>query len=211
MTIPLTLKQRATGAQPRAMRREGRIPAVLYGHRGTQSLALELEQRTAEDLLKRVTINNTILPLKVERGWSGDVLLREVQHDAVGGKLLHLSFFAVAGHGSITLDLPLVFTGEAVGVKMDGGLLEKVLTQLTVNTPPTDVPEAIEVDISTMQVGDMLYVKDLVLPPGIEVVNTPDLVVAHLTPSPTGRALQSMDAAESAVEQPGEQPATAAG
>ncbi|AGY56859.1 50S ribosomal protein L25/general stress protein Ctc [Gloeobacter kilaueensis] len=195
MTTQLTLKRRAADARPRAMRREGRLPAVLYGHRGTEALALEIDQRSVDDLLKRVHVNNTIFDLKVQRGWSGKVLLREVQHDTVSRTPLHLSFFAIAGHGSIALDLPLVFHGVPQGVKVGGGLLEKVLTELSVTAPPERVPDTIEVDVSAMQVGDILYIKDLHLPEGIEVAH-PDLAVATVIPSPTRRELESIAAAE---------------
>lgn len=165
---------------------------VLYGHRGTQSLLLEIEAKAAEELLKKVTVNNTILNLKVQRGWSGDVLLREVQRDTRKLKPIHLSFFAIAGHGSITLDLPLAYVGEPVGVKVDGGLLERSLTSLSVSAAPAQVPEAIEVNVGGLGVGDVLYVRDLDLPDGVEATVNLETAVATVIPSTTGRDLEAL-------------------
>lgn len=200
MTTQVTVQNRTPGINPRALRRSGKVPAVLYGHRGTKSVSLELDMRDVESLMKQVTVNNTVFQLQVERGWSGDVLLREVQRETLRGTPEHLSFFAIAGHGPIAINLPLVFTGESRGVKIDGGVLEKLLTELSVSGAPDEIPEAIEVDVSNLGVGDILYLKDLHLPEGVEVSADPDLVVATIAPSATRRELQVLEAEQAQTE-----------
>jgi large subunit ribosomal protein L25 len=201
----ITAARRSSGINPRALRRSGRIPAVLYGHRGTESLSVELDAHDVEVLLKHAVVNNTVCQLKVARGWSGKVLLREVQLDAFQNRPLHLSFFAIAGHGSIHLDVPLVLHGEPVGVRVDRGVLDRTLDHLSVVAAAEAIPEVIDVDVSHLGVGDVLYVGDLVLPAGIEATNPPDTAVVTVTPSTTGLELESIASEDEAL------PATVAG
>lgn len=182
----------------RALRRMGKVPAVIYGQQGTESLSVELDWKDVETFLKDAVVNNTVCDLKVQRGWSGKVLLREVQLDVLKRKPLHLSFFALAGHGSIHLDVPLVFTGEPVGVRIGRGLLDRSLTHLSIMAGADQIPDAIEVDVSHMEVGDIFYVSDLVLPAGVEATNSGDTPVVLIAPSLTGRELESIDTEEAA-------------
>jgi large subunit ribosomal protein L25 len=184
MELTVECQKRPEGSKPKALRRSGLIPASLYGHKGTESISLTLNAKTVERLLKKGSVNNTLIELNItDIPWRGKTLLREVQTHPAKGWPYHLSFFAVAGHGSTTVEVPLYFVGEAVGVKLEGGIVDPVLTELQVECLPDNIPDAIEIDVSNMHVGDSLKVHELVLPPDVTVVGEPErIVVTVLTP-----------------------------
>lgn len=169
MELTIECKTRPESAKPNAIRREGKIPAVLYGHNGTESVALVVEGREAERLLKKAVVNNTVITINVpELPWSGKTLLREVQTHPSKGSLYHLSFFSFAAHGSITVTLPIHFVGIADGVKTYGGMLDTVINELPVQGQPDKMPDFIEVDVSNMAVGDAIHIGDVKLPEGVQ-------------------------------------------
>ena len=184
MEFTVECQKREAGSKPRALRRAGLIPANLYGHKGTESISLTLKAKTVERLLKEGSVNNTLIDLNIpDIPWRGKTLLREAQIHPAKGWPYHLSFFAVAGHGSTTVEVPLRFVGESVGVKQEGGILDPVLTEVQVECLPDNIPDAIEIDVSSMQLGDALKVHELSLPPGVTILGEPErIVVTVLSP-----------------------------
>lgn len=181
MEIAVECQKRAEGSKPNALRRSGLIPAVLYGHKGSESISLTILAKTVETLLKQRVVNNVLIDLDIpEISWKGKTLLREVQRHPWKGFPYHLSFFAVGSQDSLEVELSLRFIGEAVGVKMGGGLLDTVMMQLAVKCKPDSIPDAIEIDISNLNVGDALHIHELVLPPGVVAVGEPNQVVVSV-------------------------------
>jgi large subunit ribosomal protein L25 len=159
------------------LRRSGLIPAVLYGHKGAESVALTLNAKDAETLLKKATINNTLVQVKIpDISWSGKALLREVQTHPWKNALYHVSFFSVAAQESLNVMVQLHFVGEPAGIKQ-GGVLEVVISELQVQCAPENIPESIEIDVSNMQIGDVIRVEELVLPPGVTPLSEPERTV----------------------------------
>ncbi|HEY9809721.1 MAG TPA: 50S ribosomal protein L25/general stress protein Ctc [Halomicronema sp.] len=177
MELTLECSKRPEGSKANALRRSGFIPAVLYGHNGTDSISLTVEAKTVETLLREAKVNNTLIDLKIADGWSGKTLLREVQSHAWKGFPYHLSFFAVSSQDSLEIELALNFVGTATGVKNDGGILDPILTQLAVRCKPDSIPESIDIDVSGMEIGDALHVNELNLPEGVTPVGELDRVV----------------------------------
>lgn len=200
MEVTVECKKRPEGSKPNALRRSGLIPASLYGHKGAESVALTLNAKDAETLLKKATVNNTLVQVKIsDLSWSGKALIREVQtHPWKKTELYHLSFFSVAAQDSLEVVVPLHFVGEAVGVKEDGGVLEPVLTELQVQCAPDKIPEMIEIDVSKLKAGDTLRVEELVLPQGVTALNEPDTTVVTIAaPLSVTEALAEEAAADS--------------
>jgi large subunit ribosomal protein L25 len=184
MDVTVECQKRAEGSKPNALRRSGLIPAVLYGHKGAESVELTLTAKTAETLLKKATVNNTLVDVQIpDLSWSGKALLREVQtHPWKRTEIYHLSFFSVAAQESLNVAVPLHFVGEAAGVK-DGGVLEPILTELQVQCAPGNIPESIEIDVSHLQSGDVLRIEELVLPEGVTSLIEPgEMVVTIAAP-----------------------------
>ncbi|NEP46752.1 MAG: 50S ribosomal protein L25/general stress protein Ctc, partial [Okeania sp. SIO2H7] len=169
------------GSKTRALRRSGLIPAVLYGHNGSESVALTVEAKTVQQLLKDASINNTLIKLNIpDLPWNGKTLLREVQTHPWKGYPYHLSFFSISTQDSVEVEVPLNFVGESVGVKMEGGVLDLILSELQVKCKPDSIPESIDIDISPLHLGESLHVNQLTLPEGVTSVGEEERVVASI-------------------------------
>ncbi len=200
MEIAVECQKRAEGSKPNALRRSGMIPAVLYGHKGSESISLTIKAKTVEQLLKKHVVNNALIDLSIpDLSWSGKTLLREVQVHPWKGYPYHLSFFSVATQDSLEVELSLRFVGEAVGVKLEGGMLETVLTQIAVKCKPDSIPDAIEVDISNLKVGDALHIHELVLPAGAEALGDPSQVVVTVLATKASPEEEAEEAAAAAA------------
>ncbi len=183
MAITVESLKRPEGSKPRALRRSGLIPANLYGHKGTESISLTIEAKTVERLLKKASVNNTLIDLNVtDIPWRGKALLRELQIHPAKGTPYHLSFFAVAGHGDTTVEVRFRFVGTAIGVKQDGGVLDTVITELQVSCAPENIPDVIEIDVTNLQMGDSLSINDIVFPEGVTPLIEPERLVVSVLP-----------------------------
>ncbi|MBN3895430.1 MAG: 50S ribosomal protein L25/general stress protein Ctc [Nostoc sp. NOS(2021)] len=183
MAITVESQKRPEGSKPRALRRAGLIPANLYGHKGTESISLTIDAKTVERLLKRASVNNTLIELNVaDAPWRGKTLLRELQIHPAKGTPYHLSFFAVAGHGDTTVEVRFRFVGTAIGVKQDGGVLDTVITELQVSCAPENIPDVIEIDVTNLQMGDSLNIGDIVFPEGVTPLAEPERLVVSVLP-----------------------------
>jgi large subunit ribosomal protein L25 len=171
MQLSIECTTRPTNSNPRALRRSGRVPATVYGHKGAESTAISLDVKDTTTLLRHAKINNTMIDLNVTDGdFKGVAILREVQAHPYKNNIYHLSFFAIGAQSSIEVAIPLHFTGVPVGVKVDGGTVEVLMNQIKVACPPNLVPESLEVDITDLQVGKGIHVGDISLPEGVTLV-----------------------------------------
>ena len=206
MELTIECQKRETGSKPRALRRSGLIPANLYGHKGTESISLTLKAKTVETLLKRNVVNNTLIDLNIpELPWRGKTLLREVQIHPAKGWPYHLSFFAVAAHGNLDVEVPLHFVGESVGVKLEGGILDTIIMALKVQCAPDNIPDGIEVDVSNLHAGDSIRIEELNLPQGVTTVVDSDQIVVSVLGRQSGAEAAELELeaeAEAEAEQP---------
>ena len=174
MQVTVECQKRPEGINPRALRRQGLIPAALYGHNGTESISLVMKHKEAELLLKEASVNNTLVDLSIpEISWNGKALIREVQTHPWKRTLYHLSFFSVSANKSLELVVPLKLVGQSIGVKQ-GGVMEHLLNELKIQCQPDRIPESIDINISDMTLGSTLRVRELVLPEGITALDDPD-------------------------------------
>jgi len=165
----------------RKLRAAGRVPAVLYGH-GQDTVPLSVDARELQHLFHKAASANVLVDLMVE-GTAHLSIAREVQRDHIHSRVLHVDFLAVRRDETITVDVDVVEVGEAAGVKA-GGVVEHHLRQVHVEAFPQDVPEHIEVDISPLEIGDMIHVSDLVPPTGVTILTNPeDAVLSVITPA----------------------------
>jgi len=190
MELTVECQKRPEGSKPNALRRGGMIPANLYGHKGAEAISVVVDAKTAELMLKKASVNNTIIDLNIsDLPWRGKTLVREVQSHPCKGNIYHISFFAVAAQEFVDVEVPLHFVGDAVGVKQEGGIVDTLATTLQIRCNPNNIPEAIEINISNLHVGDSLYIHELVLPSGATVVgDTEQAVVTILSPQKTTAA-----------------------
>jgi large subunit ribosomal protein L25 len=176
-SIALVTQPRAgRGSQAaRRLRREGLIPAVLYGHK-EETVCVALPR---EELEKAIRHGVRVVDLKAD-GKEGKALIRDVQWDHLGKELLHVDFARVAVDERIVVTVPLEIRGQAPGVNA-GGTLDQPIHTLSVECLAISIPESIRVNVGELQIGSAIHVRDLVLPPGVKVMSDPDAIVVHVT------------------------------
>jgi large subunit ribosomal protein L25 len=165
----------------RTHRREGRVPAILYGH-GEDSVSLTVDRNGLDRLVHSISIENTIVDLDVEGG-GYKVLIREIQRHPVRKDFVHVDFFHVAMDEKIHLEIPVVIVGTAEGVKNKGGILDHQLREIEVYCLPGNIPEKIEVDVSALDIGESIHVSDLDLGDVDVETDLDRTVVAVLAPT----------------------------
>ncbi|NBD32864.1 MAG: 50S ribosomal protein L25/general stress protein Ctc [Cyanobacteria bacterium] len=189
-TVQFECQTRPEGSKPRALRREGLIPAALYGHKGAESMSLVAKAKDVELLLKNASVNNTLVEVNVpEVSWKGKALIREVQTHPWRPDIYHLSLFAVAGQDSVEVVVPINLEGEAEGVR-EGGLLEQVITELTIQCPPSQIPEVINIDVTEMPIGTTLHISELNLPEGVTASDDPERTVLTIVEARTEEPIE---------------------
>lgn len=199
MNITIECKTRPEGSKPRALRREGLIPAALYGHDGSNSISLTIPAKEAQLLLKSAAANNTLIDIKVpEISWQGQAIIREVQAHPWKKTLNHLSFFSVSSSQILELVVPVVTVGKAIGVKQ-GGVVEQVINELNITCAADKIPESIEINIEDFEIGKILHVGEVVLPEGITVLDDPDApVISVVIPTQSSETEEETAEASSA-------------
>lgn len=151
----------------RKLKARGIIPAVIYGGKDKPQ-PLQVSARDINTILSHASGENILVELEIEGEKGGrTALLQEIQHSPVGGNVLHLDFHAVSMDEKIEADVPVEAIGVANGVKNFGGLLEQSLRSLTIECLPRDLPDRITVDVSALNIGDSIHVRDMQLPSGV--------------------------------------------
>src|SRR5437016_5784485 len=158
----------ATGrSAARRLKARGIVPAVVYGGK-EKSQPLQVSARDIDAMLSHASGENILVELEIAGNKATrTALLQEVQHSPVGGDVLHVDFHAISMDEKITADVPLEPLGLATGVKNFGGLLEQNLRALAIECLPKDLPDKITVDVSALNIGDSIHVRDIKLPSGV--------------------------------------------
>ncbi len=144
----------------RRLRRDGLVPAVVYGH-GEDSRSLMVPERELSHLLGRISVENTLVDLTVGSGKAQKVLIREVQRHPWKTNILHVDFFAIQADEEIRVAVPLRLEGIPFGVRNSGGILQQSGYEIEVQCLPSDIPEVFVHDVTDLDIGDVLHVSDL--------------------------------------------------
>ena len=151
----------ASGTRPaRRLRREGQVPAVVYG-RDLDTVPIQVNDRDLYTILHTEAGLNALINVEIEGGETILTVARELQRDPVRGDITHLDFIKVSLDVEIEAEVALQLIGTPIGVREDGGLVEAIETTLMIRALPTQVPNAVELDVSELGVGDGLKVADL--------------------------------------------------
>ncbi len=165
----------------RKLRAGGRVPGVLYGH-DLESVPISVDEREMFHVLRSGAGANALVDLVVD-GKDHLAMAREIQRDHIHGTLIHIDFLAVSRTETITVNVPVIEFGDAAGVK-EGGVVEHHLREVSVECFPQDVPDQIDVDITDVELGDMVHVRDLTPPEGVTILTNPDdAVLSVITPA----------------------------
>ena len=173
------------------LRREGLIPAVVYGH-GADPKSVTVVRRELRHALSGEAGSNALLDLQVE-GEAVLALVKEMQRDAVRNEVIHVDFIRVSRDEAVTVEVPVHLEGEASEVTAGGGTLEQQLFNLTVTAKPGDIPSGISYDVSEMTIGDSVRVSDLTLPQGVTTDVEPEEPVAVAQVSQAAQEAEALD------------------
>jgi len=168
MNLKASLRETVGNGPARVLRREGKIPAILYGPK-TDPVKLTIDKVDLEPIFKSGAVAQKLLKLAID-GVDGttNVMIKEMQTHPVSHSLLHLDFYKVTMDQKIKVMVPVVTTGKSVGIEM-GGMLQIIRRELEVFCLPDRIPENITVDITDLDIGDSLHVEDLTLEEDVEV------------------------------------------
>ncbi|HEX6312295.1 MAG TPA: 50S ribosomal protein L25 [Acidimicrobiia bacterium] len=198
--IVLTAEPRTVvGSRPAGrLRREGKVPAVVYGL-DTDTVKVTVPARELQHILSGEAGANALITLRCD----GDDILtlaRQIQRHPTRGDLVHVDFVRIRRDVAVQAEIPVHLEGEPAGVR-DGGIVEQLVFSLSIEAKPADIPNAIEADVSALEIGSQLRIEELAVPAGVTVLNEPDeLVVQVVVP----RVVEEPEAPEEGEELEGE-------
>lgn len=155
------------------------VPAVVY-KKGRDAITLQIDNRNLLKALRSGAGENAIIRLHIDgavKEKERTVMIKEVQRDPVKDNFLHVDFHEISLTEVLHVQVRISAKGEPIGVKQEKGVLQHVLWEVEVECLPASIPEKIEVDISALKIGDAIYVKDIVLPEGVRILEDPEAVV----------------------------------
>ncbi len=162
MDAKITVKSRDVkgSAGARRLRRDGWVPGVIYSEGGVARM-VSLPKHDFEQMLRHHASEHVMVKVQVEGGAEESVLLKEVQHNALSGGVVHVDMQKVDMNKKLCVEVPVELVGEADGVRNQGGVLDHLLHHLEIECFPADIPEEIDVDVTDLKLGDILTVKDI--------------------------------------------------
>jgi large subunit ribosomal protein L25 len=174
-------RREVIGKKVKQLRREGKLPAVIYG-KHIAPLPVMMDLRETSKLLRDVG-RSSVLTIDVD-GEEFSALLRDLQRNVFSGEYLHIDFLAISLTEKVRTQVGIVLEGESAAIKDFGAVLITGLERLEIECLPSDLPERITVDVSSItNIGDGIYVKDLVIPDGVEVHEDPEDMIVVATAS----------------------------
>ena len=179
----------------RKVRRDGLVPAVVYG-KGMESFNLRVDPKALQQAIATEAGWNTLITLKGDGPFDGKVvILKEMQLDPIKRGAMHVDFLAINLKDKITVMVPVHALGKSRGEK-EGGTLQLIRHELEVLCLPTDIPTAIEVDVTEMNVGDVVHIEDITLPAGVEIPHDVNFTVLTVM----GRKAEEVEEVEEGEE-----------
>ncbi len=186
----------------REVRREGNIPAILYGS-GVEPTALVVEPEAIRRALSNSAGRNTVLELEIEGGEKRFSMLREIQKDPLGDRVIHLDFLAIDMEKPVRVSVPVNTNGRAEGERK-GGRLEKLMRTIEIECLPSDIPDSVEIDVSGLDIGDSVDVAGLGLAEGAAPLRGGDEKVVQVIAERAAAEEEEETEQEEAVEEAAE-------
>jgi large subunit ribosomal protein L25 len=185
----------------RTLRREGKVPAVIYGH-GREAESVSVETAALKKMLVGISAATTIVDVTVDDRTPVKALIREIQRDSLRpAEIIHLDLYESRGDEEITLEVPIRLIGIPDGVRNFGGVLDHVLRELEIEVLPADIPEHVDLDVTALTIGHSLFVRDLQVPKA-KVLNDPDTPICTVVAPRAEEAPAVVVAEEPAVAEP---------
>jgi large subunit ribosomal protein L25 len=169
LELNATIRTTKGNGPARVLRRQGQVPAVLYG-RGTTPIMLTVKTRDLEHIVQKGNIRRTIFSILLpeDGGLSKPAVIKEMQTHPASGKFLHVDFYEIDMNRKLRVMVPIIPTGKCQGVE-DGGVLQIVEREIEVLCLPSEIPDSLEIDVTALEIGSVLHVRDIQLPSGAEL------------------------------------------
>jgi len=183
-TLTASVRTTTGKGAARALRREGQVPAVIYGH-NREPQSLTVPARELERLLERISAAATVIELSLD-GATSRTLIREIQRHPLKRHVVHVDFQELVAGEKVTVQVPVRLVGTPEGVRLSGGILEQVLDEIEIEVDPSSIPDHIDVDVSKLTMGHSLHVSDISVPEGVTVLSDEGTTIASLVAPKTG-------------------------
>lgn len=163
----------------RSLRREGKVPGVIYGH-GRAAEAVAVDTASLQKLLGGISATTTVVDVAVDGRPPVKALIREIQRDSLRPtEILHLDLYEVRADEVVTVEVPVQLVGVPDGVRNFGGVLDHSLREVEIEVLPADIPDHLELDVTALGIGDSLFVRDISIAKGV-ILNDPDTPVCSV-------------------------------
>src|SRR4030088_1476402 len=190
--------------EARRTRREGRVPAVLYGGDGNRATPIAVPPKALLKILHSESGQNTLISLKLAGAGDTRVLVKDFQIDPITHEVLHADFYRVAMDRVLQVTIPVTVHGEPKGDKQRGGILEFIRREIVIECLPADIPEHVDVDVSELMLHQGVRVRDLTVNPKWKPLSDPDLMLVHVIMPKAEEVAAPADAAAVATATPAE-------
>ncbi len=194
-TLSATKRSDTGKGVARSLRREGRIPGVIYG-RTRDAQALSISARELLRLLEHISAENTVIDLTLD-GSTARTLIRQIQRHPLKRDILHVDLQELVAGEKVEVRIPIVLQGIPAGVRTSGGILDQVMRELRVRVDPSHIPGRVEVDVTELNIGHSMHVNEITVPAGVEVLDDDELTVATVgapkaieEPTPVAEAVE---------------------
>ena len=201
LNLNISPREEVGRSASRHLRAQDLIPAVVYGQ--GKARICSVFRKDFEELRRGIEGGTALVELKEEGGASALTLIKEVQRHAITRQFLHIDFLEVAQDREFTTTVPVKLVGESIGVRLNDGILQQQITELTVRCKPADLPAMYELDVSELDLGDSLFIRDIGSESGVIVVQEKELTVVSCIGSAHGRAEAEDDIEEGEASEEG--------
>ena len=179
-TLEATTRESFGKNEARRTRRDGKVPAVLYGGDGKDATPIAVPPKALLRILHSEAGQNTLISLKLPGGGDARVLVKDFQLDPVTHQVLHADFYRVAMDRALQVTIPVLVTGEPKGVKQQGGILEFIRREVEIECLPGDIPENVTVDVSELMLHQGIRVRDIPVDPKWKPITEGEAMLVHV-------------------------------
>jgi large subunit ribosomal protein L25 len=203
-TLEATTRETFGKNEARRTRREGRVPAVLYGGDGKEATPIAVPPKALLKILHSESGQNTLISLKLAGASDTRVLVKDFQIDPVTHEVLHADFYRIAMDRVLEVTIPVTVHGEPKGVKQQGGILEFIRREIVIECLPADIPEHVDVDVSELMLHQGIRVRDIATNPKWKPVTEGEAMLVHVIMPKAEEVAAPADAAAAATATPAE-------
>jgi large subunit ribosomal protein L25 len=203
-TLEATARDTFGKNEARRTRREGRVPAVLYGGDGKEATPIAVPPKALLKILHSESGQNTLISLKLAGAGDTRVLVKDFQIDPITHEVLHADFYRIAMDRVLQVTIPVTVHGEPKGVKQQGGILEFIRREIVIECLPADIPEHVDIDVSELMLHQGVRVRDIATNPKWKAVTEGEAMLVHVIMPKAEEVAAPADAAAAATATPAE-------